>query len=432
MSSNILILSYYYPPCTGVAAYRPLSWAKDFHQHGYHPTILSRHWNGKENNWADYLKENKQKVSVSSEENARIIRLPYKQHLLIKLAENRWSRLFMISKLIYFWMAIVGKIHAEVDAEGCFEKYLDQHLQTEKYAFLVVTSPPLNIIRLAYKMNKKHKIPYVVDFRDSWNNLLLGEKYKPSVKENFYNNLKEYYLKKWLKKSTFLITVTPAIEQLLAKISSKPVEIITNGFQLEAYRHSNSKPSTSVFTVSVIGTIHPMQDISMMLSGLNLFLKNKDPNTVRINFVGLESSPEMAVLVRNSLPSNFITISPRVTKKEAIALTLEANILLFPSYKGYKDYFTAKIFEYIGAERNILMVPGNHDLVDALLIKTKTGKIAYSEMEFNLIMEEWLTEWKETGTLLYHGKKEEITYYSRENQTALLCKKFDFYFTNLV
>ena len=60
-------------------------------------------------------------------------------------------------------------------------------LSKEKYKLIIVTSPPLNLIRLAYDLNKKFNIPFVVDFQDSWNNLMLAENYNPKIKEKFYN-----------------------------------------------------------------------------------------------------------------------------------------------------------------------------------------------------------------------------------------------------
>ena len=130
----------------------------------------------------------------------------------------------------------------------------------------------------------------------------------------------------------------------------------------------------------------------------------------------------MSQLVKKSLPKNFLHISPRVNKAEAIEHTLTSNVLIFPSYKGYKDYYTAKIFEYLGSERNIIMVPGNNDLVDDLILKTQAGKIANSGKEFVKILDNWYMEWKTTGTIKYHGIKENINFFSRENQTKLFCE----------
>lgn len=418
---NILILTYYFTPCRGVASYRPQSWAKDFHQHGFNPTFITRHWNGNESNWEDYLKDCGSEVKITTDESLRAIRLPYKKNKHIQFAEKKWVKRLFIDKLVYFTLAITGNFQLDVDAYNCFKEYLFKHLEKEQYKLIIVTSPPLNVVKLAYEANKKFKTPFVIDFQDSWNNFMLSKNYSPGVKEKFYNALKEFYLKRWLKKSLFITAVTPAFNSFLKKVTQSPIETITNGFEKEAYSLP-ILPSSLHLNISLMGTVHPIQDITMMIEGLNLFLISKNPKEVRLNFIGLDAIPEMAQKIKAVLPSEFITVSNRVSMKEAVKVTLSADILLFPSYKGYKGYYTAKIFEYLGAKRNILMVPGDKDIVDDLILKAQAGKIANSAQEFTTILEDWYNEWKETGAIKYNGIKENIDFFSRENQNKLLCE----------
>ena len=66
---RVLVICYYFPPCNGAPAWRPYSWAKNFHLHGIRPTILSRHWSGEENTWEDFIKENNtQVISIQTKE----------------------------------------------------------------------------------------------------------------------------------------------------------------------------------------------------------------------------------------------------------------------------------------------------------------------------------------------------------------------------
>lgn len=417
---NILILTYYYPPCKGVSAYRPLSWTKDFQKYGFNTSVITRHWNGDEKTWDEYLADNISEKETITYQNSKTIHLPYKKNGYIKLAEKKWVQKLGLSKLIYLLFAISGNFHREVDGYNCFKKCLYDELSKEKYKLIIVTSPPLNLIKLAVKANKKFNIPFVVDFQDSWNNMMLAENYNSNNKESFYNYIKELYLTKWLNKSLFITAVTPAFTPFIKRLTQKPVEIITNGFEKDAYL-KNIKSSDTFFNISLMGTVHPIQDITMMLDGLNLFLRNKDPKKVKLNFIGLNSFPEIAKKITDVIPEIFITVSDRVSMEKSVELTLSAHVLLFPSYKGYKGYYTAKIFEYLGSGRNILMVPGNNDIVDDLILSTQTGKIANSEIEFAETLENWYIEWKNTGILQYHGIRKNIDFYSRENQNSILC-----------
>jgi len=419
---KILVIAYYYPPCRGVASFRPQSWTNDFPKHGFSPTVITRHWNGNENVWTDYLKDLIIDEKITVGENSTTINLPFKRNKYLVFAEKKWVRKIYLDKFIYLLSALTGNFQLDVDGYNCFKEYVFKHLESNKYKLVIVTSPPLNIIKLAFKINKKYQIPFIVDFQDSWNNEMLIDNYNPGLKEKFYNFLKEFYLKKWLSPVLFTTTVTPAISNFVKKVSNKPCEIITNGFDKESYALNKTMPSDLFFNVSVMGTVHPMQDISIMLNGLILFLKDKDPQKVKLNFIGIDAVPEMANKVKNIIPHSFLYTSSRVSMEESVNLTLAANVLLFPSYKGYKGYYTAKIFEYLGARKNILMVPGNNDIVDELILKTQSGKIANSGYEFSEILNNWYKEWQSKGTLKFNGINENIEFYSRENQNQIFCE----------
>lgn len=418
---SILIITYYYPPCIGVAAYRPLSWVKDFQKYDLKTTVITRHWIGNENVWVDYQKELGSDIKIINEQNSKKIYVPYRKNKYLKFSEKKWIKFFWINKLVYFFLAITGKFQPEVDGYTSFKEYLFKHLKTEKYKIVIVNAPPLNLIRLVATANKKFKIPFIVDFQDSWDNMMLSKDYNPGKKEKFYNSLKVIYLKKWLNRASFIITVTPSIASLIQKITNKPVKVIMNGFEKGKYIATAYNKDTSYFNISLIGTVHPIQDISMMLEGLKLFLKGKDPRLVKLNFIGINSFPEISQKVKMVIPNEFLYISDRVSMDDSVRLTLAADVLLFPSYSGYADYYTAKIFEYLGAGRNILMVPGNNDAVDDLILETASGKIANSVIEFAEILEKWHMEWKNSGTIKYHGITQKIDFYSRENQNEILC-----------
>lgn len=418
---KVLILSFYYPPAGGVSVFRPLSWAKYFHKYGFTPVVISRHWNGNEVNWEDYQKEINDKIKTVENKNSKTIYLPYKKNPYLKAGEKKWMQRSGLNKFIYPFLAVRGYFQPEVDAYNCYKDFLFEHLKTEKYELLIITVPPLGLIRLASEISNRFNIPFVVDFQDSWDNRILGEGYVPNFMDRSYNFLMRSYLRKWLKKALFITTVTPAIAEHLKKTSNTPIEIITNGFDPEMYREKDMQLAKEFFNVSVMGTIHPMQDITIMLEGLNLFLKDKNPETLKLNFVGTSSFPEILQKIKTSLPAEFLNISPRVNMLRSAELTLAANILLFPSYKGFKGYYTAKIFEYLGSGRNILMVPGNKDIVEDLIKKTKTGKIANTPKEFSEMLNTWYSEWQQTGTLKYEGIEKEINFFTRENQSRLFC-----------
>ena len=86
---KILVIAYYYPPCRGVASFRPQSWTSDFPKHGFSPTVITRHWNGNENVWTDYLKDLIIDEKITVGENSTTINLPFKRNKYLVFAEKK-------------------------------------------------------------------------------------------------------------------------------------------------------------------------------------------------------------------------------------------------------------------------------------------------------------------------------------------------------
>jgi hypothetical protein len=117
---NVLIITYYFPPCNGVQGWRPYSWYKHFPEKGIHTTVLTRHWLGNETVWNDSIKENLQEMTIVETENSTLIRLPYKHSYLKKLAEHPLFKIRIIRKLLFLLFKLTGNFSPEVDAFRTF------------------------------------------------------------------------------------------------------------------------------------------------------------------------------------------------------------------------------------------------------------------------------------------------------------------------
>ena len=419
---NVLIISYYFPPHNGVAGWRPYSWAQHFHKDGIYPTVITRHWNGDENTWQDSMKENKKEVVYKKDQQASLIFLPYTYSFLGKIIFSPLFKVPGFSKIYHLLLFLFGKIAIEVDASHSFKKFLDVYLKEHAFDFMIISSPPHNLVRLGYDIFKKFNIPYAIDFRDSWNNDELKKNYTPGINHKIKNAITKFYMKKWLDNASFIVTVGDSLAKRIHALTHKPVHVIMNGFEHELFDDKNKAPSSSVFTISIIGTIYPKQDLSILLKGLNRFISVAGKEQVLLNFVGIESIETVANMIKNSLPSESVYTSPRLPRSTAIDYTLTSHVLLYAGWKNYEGIFSGKIFDYLGAKRNILIAPGDDDVIDELLHQTNSGKTANSPDEFFNILFNWYTEWKQQGKLSYTGMEEQISMYTREKQAALFAK----------
>lgn len=417
---NALIISYYFPPHNGVAGWRPYSWSQHFYKNNIYPTIITRHWDGNENTWNDSMKENNKAVVVEKNERSTVYYLPFSHSRLAKIMNSFFYKIPGFSKVYHLVLLLCGKIMIEIDACYSFKKFLKIHLKDHRYDFVIVSVPPHNLVRLGYYISKKFKIPFIADFRDIWDNNELDIHYQPGLSQRIKNAINQFYMKKWMKGAVFIITVSDSIAKKLRRITDKKVLEITNGFEDELFSGIQQFPSKNVFTISIIGTIYPKQDLSIIIEGLNRFIAVVGSKHIQLNFIGIESIDEITKKIKNSLPADCIYTSPRLSRQSAIDYTLSSHVLLYAGWKHYKGIYSGKIFDYLGAKRNILIAPGDNDVIDNIVIHTRAGKIANSPAEFSAILNQWYAEWKEKGQLHYEGIDELINKHTRANQANLL------------
>ena len=216
-----LILSYYFPPVTGAASWRALSWAEHFKSFGIQPTLVTRHWTGNEKKWEDFFKASNFSPEHKVFDTYDIYILPSNNFLL-----QRWlfkaKRVDKLFHKLYYWMLLAaGHINIEVNAYKTFKQFLKNHLKKNEYDFILITSPPNNIVRLINHIQARPNQKIVIDFRDIYNNASLRENYVPETGEKVSNFITRFYLKKWLKRADLIITASDAFSKAMSELSEK-------------------------------------------------------------------------------------------------------------------------------------------------------------------------------------------------------------------
>jgi hypothetical protein len=131
------------------------------------------------------------------------------------------------------------------------------------------------------------------------------------------------------------------------------------------------------------------------------------------------------LIKNNPALSNVVHKFPRIPFRESIKIQKQACILLHLAHGGQKGIMTGKVFEYLGARRPILCIPGDNDCVDALLKETKAGVVCRNAEETAAQVLHWYEEWQQTGVLSYCARNEQIMKYSRERQAGQLAELLD-------
>lgn len=417
---KVLLITYYFDPANSVGTPRMSSWAKEFGKNGLHTTVVTRHWTGNEADWVDFLKEDHREVSVVNRDDYSVYYLPYRNYIPAGVTENK-----LRSKFYHLKEFLSGVFNPEVNAHHCFKEFCVQLLKKEKFDVILISAPPFNLVSLASELSLEFNIPFVVDFRDIWNNLLtVNEKDERSLRTRFMNSVEEGYLKSWLKKCAYVTSVSPALVDQIERIYKGKTGVVTNGYEENIFKDVRLlEPSKEFFTFSSIGTIYPMQDLSIFIEGLKQFYSHVEKaKDFKLNLIGIQAVPEVANRWKKELTMYNPVVTQRISRMEVFKYYGTSHLLYKSAWATHKGMYSTKIFEYIGACRNILIAPNDKDVVEKLITDTRLGHIANNTEEFVTILKKLYNEWKATGTLAVHADLDKIKLYSREEQARLFAE----------
>lgn len=416
---RVLLITYYFDPGNAVATPRIMSWANDFFKHEIDLTVVTRHFTGNESHWIDFTKPTDNEINVVKTEAFTAHFLPYKPKKPSYTENNR-----MLSKLYHLKEFASGHFNPEIDAYHAFRDYCRKLLSEKKTDLILISAPPHNLVRLASELGKEFNLPYVVDFRDIWNNYITGSGHQMSWRGKLMNSMEEFYIARWLKDANLVTTVSKALVHQIERIYKGETAEITNGFEWRLFKPvQETSPPADQFVFASIGTVYPYQNISILIEGLKKFYTQlEDKNSFKLNFIGVKAVDSIADRISTELSEIKPFITSKLPRSEVLNYYKQSHMLFIPAWKQYQGIYTTKIFEYLGSGRLIMVAPGDDDVVDRMVQNTQRGYIANTADEFAAALTEAYQIWK-SGNLKPLAVNERELFFSRENQTKILADK---------
>ena len=286
-----------------------------------------------------------------------------------------------------------------------------------------------------FELYKKYHIPYVLDFRDLWNTRIIEEKYTPEWLERMQDKLCTKYWKKWSKYALFSSITSEIWLEKLAEIVVCKGKVIRNGFE-EAHFLEHRTPSSERFIVLHCGSLYYHQDLSAFVAGVKAFLRaHVHTTTFEIHFIGAYKATypksSTAYMSPQDIDTMLAPISqvvhmfPRCSKEEAARRMQEAAVLLMPAFPQHRGTYSAKIFDYLGSERPILLTPADSGLLSALIRKEQAGYIASTPEEVSQFLAKAYKLWKKEGHYTHSKRTSSLTPYSRRYQVHKMAQYID-------
>lgn len=381
---KILIISYYSFPLNAVPSYRIESFCEGFTKKGADVTLITRHWDNRFQSWGDVLASNLKDVEIKIQNGYRTIRLPY-------LAKPKDSANRLVSTLSTVKDYLVGNLQTETNAYSNFKDYaLNLIRQEGDFDLIYVSGPPNNLVKLAHFLNGKTNVPYVVDFRDFLNDRYLYKHRILDKRTKVLNALTAFHVKRWLKNSSLVVTVSPRLQSIFEDEFKKSTLLALNGYEQKHF--SNEKISlvpNEIFTIRYIGTAYDGLNFDFIIEGLRRFKEVFPNKSFKIELVGIHNREIEGKFSEEFNDNELLITHVRVSKEKVVEKTVNADLLLLV-WNIFKDNFGTKVFDYLASGSHILLSPGDDGIVENLIHKCENGSVANSsEMVFKVLNEQY-------------------------------------------
>jgi glycosyltransferase involved in cell wall biosynthesis len=326
-----------------------------------------------------------------------------------RLTSKKYSRVRPFLKFLYkYYREIAHYPDSERGWKPFAVKAGDELLQNEDIDAMISSSSPVTTHIIASELKKRHKTPWVADFRDLWTQ---NHNYSYSPLRRLFEKRLEL---KTLSTADALATVSQLWAKELGMLHRREVYTITNGFDPD--KMSNEKANLTLkFTITYTGQIYTKQDPSKLLLALKDLISRGaiDPKDVEVRFYG-PADGSLAKKIEKYRLSAIVRQYGIVPRAVSFEKQRESQLLLLLKWEDPWEHgwYSGKIFEYLAAKRPILATGGTNDVITELLNETNAGINAQTVVDVKNALRKLYTEHKLKGKISYQGSIEKVNKYS--------------------
>lgn len=258
-------------------------------------------------------------------------------------------------------------------------KYLKKYIQENNIDTIVTSGPPHSLHLIGLQLKKELDVKWFADFRDPWTTI----GYHKALKLSSYAEKKHNALEKQVLTAANTIIVTSKTTKTeFQAITSKPIEVITNGYDVEKIE---KQPLDDKFTLAHIGSLLSERNPTILWQALQeLVTENADfKNDFRLKLIGATSQEVLDTIASFQL-NNYVQNLGYVSHQEAVEHQRKSQVLLLIEINSEetKSIIPGKLFEYLVSERPIIAIgPKNSDFAE-IITSTNTGVFfTYDEKE---------------------------------------------------
>lgn len=379
---KVLIITYYWPPAGGPGVQRWLKFVKYLPDFGIEPIV--------------YIPENPTYPLLDEKLLAEV---PQKVTLLKNKIIEPYSWASVFSKKstkkissgiipnqkkqssiqkIMLWVR--GNLFIP-DARVLWVKpsvnYLTKYIQENEIDTIITTGPPHSLHLIGLELKKRLNVKWIADFRDPWTTIGYHKALKLSATSEKKHKKMESEV---MTTADFLLVTSPTTKKEFEAITTKPIHVITNGYDVE---NVSRQPLDEKFTIAHIGSFLSERNPRILWESLKeLLSENTDfKKYFELKLIGATSQEVLDTISEFEL-SDYVNNLGYVSHQEAIEHQRKSQVLLLIEIDSdaTKSIIPGKLFEYMVSERPILAIGPKEADFSHILKQTNTGTfILYNE-----------------------------------------------------
>ena len=258
-------------------------------------------------------------------------------------------------------------------------KYLKKYIEENQIDTIVTSGPPHSLHLIGLQLKKELNVKWFADFRDPWTTIGYHKALKLSSSAKKKHKALE---KEVLTTADTIIVTSKTTKTEFQAITSQPIEVITNGYDLEKV---SKQPLDEKFTLAHIGSFLSERNPRILWKALKELTK-ENPDFRRdfqLKLIGAVSQEVLDTISEFKL-NDYVLNLGYVSHQEAVEHQRKSQVLLLIEINSNdtKSIIPGKLFEYMVSERPIIALgPEGSDFAE-IITSTNTGVFfLYDELE---------------------------------------------------
>ncbi|MFX0558013.1 glycosyltransferase family 4 protein [Maribacter sp. CXY002] len=295
-------------------------------------------------------------------------------------------------------------------------RFLNTIIEEETIDTIITSGPPHSLHLIGLQLQKKLNVKWIADFRDPWTSI----GYHKKLKLTNYAQKRHKQLETLVLRSADKLLVTSRTTKAeFSSITSKPIEVITNGYDNQKIE---GLPLDQFFSISHIGSMLTGRNPLNLWKALSELIQEHPTfkEKLKLQFIGVVSDDVWESISEFGL-QEFTEFLGYLSHEEAVIYQQKSQVLLLVEIDSEetKGIIPGKLFEYMLAERPILGIGPENWEVATMVSETKSGFVFNYKAHIQLknVLLDWFGQYQNQSLHIDPVKTE---HYSRRELTRKL------------